>query len=147
MVRAVSSEEGWLDLDHIAGVCVTSESPEYPVESILLDDAAGWRAAVPGTQLITIILDAPRPIRRIQLHFSEPDLERTQEFVLQWASAVAGERKELLRQQWNFSPHGSIAETEDIRVDLNNVLVLELVLNPDIRNGAALGTLKQFRMR
>ena len=141
------SEEGWLTVEHIASVHVTSHKAQQPIESIFKDDAVSWSAEVPGTQLIRIVLDAPRSIRLVQLQFSEPRRERTQEFVLQWASTLEGERKVLLRQQWNFSPHGSTSETEDIRLDLDGVLILELLITPDIRHGSALATLQRFRMR
>jgi hypothetical protein len=142
-----SSEQGWLPVESVASVHVTSQLPEQPIESIFRDDADSWSAEVPGTQLIRIVLEAPRPIRRVQLQFSEPSVERTQEFVLQWASTLEGERNKLIRQQWNFSPHGSTLETEDIRLDLASVLVFELLITPDIRHGSALAKLQRFRMQ
>jgi hypothetical protein len=141
------TEQGWLAADHIESVFVTSQQAEYPIDSIFADDGAGWRAESPGTQVIRILFDSPRQIRRIQLEFSEDEVERTQEFVLYWAATEDGPRNELLRQQWNFSPHGSTSETEDIRVDLNGVLLLELVLTPDVGKGPAIGKLRRFRIK
>ena len=34
--------------------------------------------------------------------------------------------KEVVRQQWNFSPDGSTAESEDYAIDLKRVSILEL---------------------
>lgn len=144
---AAPSEQGWLTTDHIATLFVTSQQTKYPIDSIFADDGAGWRAESTGTQVIRIVFDAPQQIRRVRLEFSEDEVERTQEFVLYWAATEDGPRNEILRQQWNFSPHGSTSETEDIRVDLNGVLLLELVLTPDIRKGPAIGKLKRFRIR
>jgi outer membrane receptor protein involved in Fe transport len=41
-----------------------------------------------------------------------------------------GPEKEIVRQQWNFSPAGSTTEIEDYAVDLDGVSVLELAIQP-----------------
>jgi hypothetical protein len=70
-------------LEEIAKVEVTSEDPNFPIESALVERTGpGWRAAEPGKQIIRIVLDNPRPLHRIRLEFSEKDVERTQEFTL-----------------------------------------------------------------
>jgi hypothetical protein len=93
------------------------------------------------------VLDAPRPIRHVQLQFLEPDVQRTQEFVLRWAATEEGPRHEAVRQQWNFSPRGSTSEQEDIRLNLESVLLFELSITPDIGNSNAIATLQRFRMK
>ena len=45
--------------------------------------------------------------------------------------ARAGSCGEVVRQQWNFSPHGTTEEIEDYTVDLSGVTVLELRIDPD----------------
>ena len=80
------SEPEWLGLEQMAQVEVTSEDPNFAIESALASGKGpGWRAAEKGKQLIRIIFDKPRPLRRIRLEFSETEIERTQEFTLQWA--------------------------------------------------------------
>ncbi len=37
----------------------------------------------------------------------------------------------MVRQQWNFSPHGTTEELEDFTVDLSGVTALELRIDPD----------------
>jgi hypothetical protein len=61
-----------------------------------------------------------------------------QEFVLRWGTADGRPLREVVRQQWVFSPDGSMHETEDYRVDLRDVTVLELAISPDISGGDAL---------
>jgi hypothetical protein len=80
----------------------------------------GWRASEPGEQRVRIIFDRPTAIRRIQLHFAEAAVEPTQEFTLSWSN-VNGAAKEIVRQQWNFSPTGSTREVEDYHVTLEDV--------------------------
>jgi hypothetical protein len=139
-------EDEWLDLERAARVEVTSEAPDFPIESALIPSrGTGWRAAGPGTQTIRLVFDEPRRIRRVRLHFAESDATRTQEFVLRWMSE-GGSVREVVRQQWTFSPTGSTHETEDYRVDLSGVKILELSITPDISRGTACASLVEMRV-
>jgi hypothetical protein len=142
-----SRGEGWLDLDRLAVVEVTSEDKEYPVESALVPgETRGWRAADSGTQTIRLIFDQPQRLTRIALVFEETETERTQEFVLRWSGDGGRSFREIVRQQWNFSPPNSIREVEEYRVELSDVTVLELVIVPDISRGSARASLKSLRL-
>ena len=68
--NAPAWDEGWLDLDRVASVEVTSEDADYPIESALLaGEKRGWRATEPGSQTIRLIFDNPQRLRRIWLAF------------------------------------------------------------------------------
>ena len=138
-----SDEENWLDLERLVTVEVTSEDAAYQIESALqlgeLARDAGWRAAGPGKQRVRLLFDKPHRLRRIWLHVVEPHDERTQEFVLRWSSDAGRTFREVVRQQWHFSPSGATAEIEDYRVDLEQVTVLELEVTPDVSGGPAPG--------
>ena len=112
------SQEEWLDLEEIVTVEVTSEDPNFPIESALSRGKApaGGRPNRVNRSSASSWIN-PRPLRRIRLEFSETDVERTQEFALRW-SQTGGPFRELVRQQWNFSPQGSTSEVEDYRVQL-----------------------------
>ncbi len=140
-------DEGWLDLDRIAVVEVTSEQKEYPVESALvLRETRGCRAADSGAQTIRLVFDLPQRLRRIALVFEETETKRTQEFVLRWSGDGGRSFRDIVRQQWNFSPPESIRETENYRVDLSEVTVLELSIVPDISRGSPRASLKSLRL-
>jgi hypothetical protein len=140
-------DEGWLDLDREAVVEVTSEEKEYPVEAALVaGETRGWRAAVSGAQTIRLIFDKPQRLTRISLAFEEAETERTQEFVLRWSGDGGRSFREIVRQQWNFSPPNSIREVEEYRVDLSDVTVFELIIVPDISRGSARASLKSLRL-
>ena len=142
-----AADHGWLDLEHFATVEVTSEHPSFPVElALTLREGSGWRAAQHGQQQIRIIFDDPVSLQRIQLRFYEAEFERTQEFALRWLSASGGPTREIVRQQWNFSPNGSTAEIEDYPVDLHGVAVLELTIQPDVSGREAIATLASWRL-
>jgi uncharacterized protein (DUF736 family) len=140
------SDERWIDLAQIATVEVTSEDPNFPVESVFADAGSGWRASQKGEQQIRLIFDQPQSVHRIQLQFSEPERERMQEFTVRWSSSEGGRPKEIVRQQWNFSPAGSTTEVEDYEVDLNGVSELELVITPDLTHHEASATLAAWRV-
>jgi hypothetical protein len=137
----------WLDLDGLARVEITSEEAGHPVEAALIPGRGpGWRAAGPGAQTIRLRFDQPRRVRRVWLRFAEPAVARTQEFVLRWATADGQPAREVVRQQWTFAPGGSTHETEDYRVDLWEVAVLELAITPDVAGGAARAALAELRV-
>jgi hypothetical protein len=76
----------------------------------------------------------------------EREFERTQEFIIRWSAAAGGLTKEIVRQQWNFSPAGSTSEVEDFDVSLESVSVLELVIKPDLTGKETPATLAFWRV-
>ena len=144
---APALNEGWLDLDRAAVVEVTSEDKEHPGESVLVSgEMRGWRAADSGSQTIRLIFDEPQRLARISLVFEETETERTQEFVLRWSGDGGRSFREIVRQQWNFSPPNATREVEEFQVALSAVTVLELVIVPDISRGAARASLTSLRL-
>jgi hypothetical protein len=139
--------EGWLDVERAAVVEFTSEDEACPVEAAFVSgDSRGWRAATPGSQTIRLVFDQPQRLRCISLVFEENEISRTQEFVLRWSPDGGSSVKEIVRQQWNFSPPESIREVEEYHVDLSSVTVLELIINPNIDGGATHASLKSLRL-
>ena len=137
----------WLDLGQLATVEVTSEDPDFPIESVFsAEGGPGWRASQKGEQQIRLIFDQALALHRIQLHFVEPTRDRLQEFTVRWSAAEGGQPKEIVRQQWNFSPAGSTSEIEDYEVNLDGVSSLELEIKPDLTHNNALATLAAWRV-
>ena len=143
---AIGEEHGWLNLDEAAVVEVTSEAADYPVEEALVGDGRGWRAEVPGPQTIRLLFDRPQSIRFIRLVFREESLARTQEFVLRWLPLGTEEWKELVRQQWNFSPPQTAEEREEYNFELPSAAALELTVTPDISLGQARASLQRLQI-
>ncbi len=140
-------DQGWLNLEDIAEVEITSEDAAHPIESALLPGpASAWRAAGPGKQTIRLLFSHPQPLRRIMLEFVEASIERTQEYVLRWSADGGQSFREIVRQQWNFSPNGATFETEVHHVELPAVTALELSIIPDISGGNAIASLAQLRL-
>ncbi len=139
----------WKDLEAIAQVEITSEDAQFPIEHALGKAATtGWRAAETGPQVIRLAFDEPQTIRRIHLHFVEQAAERSQEFAVY--AGWEGEMREVVRQQWSFSPHGSTEEIEDYVVELDGVRTLELRIDPDRshdpKSSRAFASLQEMRV-
>ena len=142
-----SCGEGWLDIERAALVEITSEEPDYPIESAFASgQTRGWRAATTGRQTIRLIFDQPRRLKRILLVFEENETARTQEFVLRWSANGGNSFQEIVRQQWNFSPPDTRQEVEEYQVELSKVTVLELMIVPNVSSGAARASLKSLRL-
>ena len=137
----------FLDLEHLAQIEFTSECPEYPVESALLLTAdTGWQAASSGEQIIRVVFDQPRTIEHIVLVFEEFQQSRTQEFVLYWLIDKENSYREILRQQYHFSPPNTTQEIEHYEVRLEQLKALELKIIPDMGGGNACAKLKKLRL-
>ena len=120
----------WRDLERIARVEISSEDDRFPIEHALgKKETTGWRAAGTGPQLIRLHFDEPLNIKRLRLHFVDGATERSQEFAV--FAGAGSELKEIVRQQWAFSPYGSTEEIEDYPVDLKGVTTFELRIDPD----------------
>jgi hypothetical protein len=145
--EVAAAEPVWLDLERLAQVEITSEDVDYPIEAALIaGTGSGWRAAQPGEQTIRLLFDEPLRLQRIHLVFHEDEQERTQEFVLRWSADGGQSYREVVRQQYNFSPPEAAREVEDYDVDLDGVTALELKIVPDISGGSARAWLAQLRL-
>lgn len=143
--KSLSGNEKKLDLAQLAQVEVSSEDADYHIENALtFRGQSGWRAATAGRQTIRLLFGEPQRINTIHLRFREEQLARTQEFVLRWSQGNAHPFREIVRQQYNFSPASSTEEEENYTVHLDGVKVVELVLVPDIDGGNARASLSSL---
>ena len=137
----------WLDLRDLATVEITSEDVDHPIESALIPDRGpGWQAAQPGKQTIRLVFDEPININRILLRFEEQEHRRKQEFVLRWLLSESQAPREIVRQQYTFSPPETNQEIENYGVKLSRVMALELEIVPDIGDGGAYASLAEMRL-
>lgn len=141
------SDGVWLDLERTAEVEVTSEAPSHPVEAALIPGQPdGWHADRPGPQSLRLIFPASPTLTRVRLVFEEHQHTRTQQFVLRVAGSPQGPWREVVRQQFNFSPSGSVREEETYHLDGSPVAALELVINPDMAGGQACASVQELRV-
>jgi hypothetical protein len=142
-----SANHNWLNLEDLGQVEVTSEDPEHPVEAaLILGTGSGWRAAQADSQTIRLLFDEPQQLKHIHLVFDEGEQERTQEFVLLWSSNNGQSYREIVRQQFTFSPPTTTREVEGYNVNLEGVTALELRVVPHLSGGRAVASLTQLRL-
>lgn len=145
--EAASPDMEWLDLEALAEVEITSEDPAHPIEHALLPGhEKGWVASSPGEQTIRILFAHPQRLKRIWLNFVEDRNERTQEYVLRWSQDGGKSFRDIVRQQWTFSPHGATTEVETHEVDLAAVTALGLTIIPDISRKPVNASLQALRV-
>jgi hypothetical protein len=141
-----AGHEGWLDLENLAQVEISSEEAAHPIESALTGRGDGWRAARSGEQVVRLLFDEPRPVRTIELQFDELNTPRTQEFLLRWSPDGGHTYRDIVRQQYTFSPPGTTSEAERFTVSLSGVTAIELRIIPDINHGPAGASLSRLRV-
>lgn len=144
-----SFDDKYLDLEQLAQVEFTSESMDHPIESALLlnaDSNSGWKAESTGEQTIRIVFDDPCTVEHIVILIEEHERSRTQEFVILWLMDSETVYREIVRQQFHFSPPDTTNQIEHYEVGLTRLKALELRIIPDICGGEACATLKQLRL-
>jgi hypothetical protein len=142
---------GEIDVAAVATVLVTSEDPGHAVDHAF-DNRRGpggsrWVAEEPGEQTVILAFDAPQTIRRVILEVEEHEVARTQE--VQLAVSVDGgpTYRELVRQEFNFSPPGTTFEREDWAVAAEGVTHLRLWIKPDKGGKPCRGTITSLVLR
>jgi hypothetical protein len=145
--KSSPADQPWLDLELLAQVEVSSEQAQHPIEAALVPSASsGWRAAAPGQQIVRLMFDEPQNLRLIHLVFDEHEQERLQEYTLRWSSGDGQPYREIVRQQYTFSPPTTTTEVEDYKVNLDSCAELELNIVPDLRGSPAHASIAEFRL-
>jgi len=124
-----------LDVPAIATVIVTSEEPTHPIE-LIFDGKRGpgasrWRAAKPGQQGLILDFDKPQALRQLVLDIEEPEVSRTQILWVSVSSDGGRNYRELIRQEYNFSPPGTTYECETWTIDAPHTTHLAITIVPD----------------
>ncbi len=129
----------------LATVQASSEAVGHPI-SLVFGEAYGpgafhWRAAERGDQTVTVAFYQPAMIDRVIMDIEECDETRTQEVQLASSKDGGVTYRELVRQEFNFSPDGTTWEHEDWAVRQDQVTHLRLVIKPDKRRTDVFATL------
>jgi hypothetical protein len=142
---------GEIEVAALATVLVTSESPDHPVDHAF-DGRRGpggsrWIAGEAGEQELILAFDAPQTIRQVGLEIEEPEIARTQELHLSTSCDGGQTYRELLRQEYNFSPPGTAFEPEQWAVSAQGVTHLRLAIKPDKGGKPCRATLTSLTLR
>jgi hypothetical protein len=138
------------DVATLATVLVSSEDPQHPIDHVF-DHRRGpggsrWIAGSPGVQTVILAFDTPQTIRRLVLEIEEPDASRTQELQVSVSHDGGRAYRELLRQEYNFSPPSTTFEREEWALRAEAVSHLRLMIKPDKGGGPCRATLTSLAL-
>jgi hypothetical protein len=139
-----------IDIAGCASVAYSSEDPAHPVEH-LFDGHSGpgatrWMSARPDTvEHIVLEFDQPQTIARLVYEVEEATRERTQEIRVEVSEDGGQTYRQILVQEYTFSPRGATYQREDQRFDLHGVTHLRLTIVPN-KNGSGTATLTALRL-
>jgi F5/8 type C domain len=132
------------DIAAVATVLVSSEDPRHPIDYAFDGQrgpgASRWIAAQSGEQTLILAFDTPQTIRKILVEVEEPEISRTQEMAVS-ISQDGQTYRELLRQEYNFSPPGTTLEHEEWSIKADAITHLQLRIKPDKGGKAGRATL------
>jgi hypothetical protein len=133
--RASASLDGEISVADVATVQVTAEQADHPIDNAF-DHNRGpggsrWIAAGPGKQTLILLFDSPQTIRQIGVEIEELDVSRTQELSVSVSSNGGQTYRELVRQEFTFSPPGTSFERELWSIVAEGVTHLRLEIMPD----------------
>lgn len=127
--------ENEISVADVATVQVTSEEADHPIDNAF-DHNRGpggsrWIAAEPGEQTLILLFDRPQTIRKIGLEVEDLAVSRTQELSVSVSSDGGRTYRELVRQEFNFSPPGTTFERELWSTAVTAVTHLRVEIKPD----------------
>jgi hypothetical protein len=133
--REAASLEGEITIADVATVQVTSEEVDHPIDNAF-DHNRGpggtrWIADENGEQTVLLLFDSPQTIRTIGVEVEELAVSRTQELSVSVSSDGGRTYRELVRQEFTFSPPGTSFERECWSTSEGAVTHLRLEIKPD----------------
>jgi hypothetical protein len=139
-----------IDIVGCATVSYSSEDPAYPVDD-LFDGQSGpgatrWMGARADTiERIVLEFDRPQTISRLVYEAEEPARERTQQVRIEVSEDGGRSYRQILVQEYNFSPGGATYQREELRFNLHGVTHLSLTIVPN-KSGSGTATLTALRL-
>jgi hypothetical protein len=94
---------------------------------------------------VVVEFDQPQTISRLVYEVEEAMRERTQEVRVEVSEDEARTYRQILVQEYNFSPQGATYQREEQRLDLHRVTHLRLIIVPN-KNGSGTATLTALRL-
>ncbi len=147
-MSASSADE--IDIASCGTIAYSSEDSAHPVEHLLdrRDGPGGsrWVSARPDvTEQILIEFDRPQVISRLLYDVEELGRERTQEIRVEVSEDEGRTYRQILVQEYTFSPGGATYQHEEQRFSPVRVSHLRLTIVPN-KNGSGPATLTTLRL-
>jgi len=139
-----------IDIVGCATIAFSSESPAHPIEH-LFDGHSGpgatrWISARPDTvERVIVEFDEPHSISHLVYEVEESVRERTQEVRVEVSENGDRTYRQILVQEYNFSPSGATYQREELRLNLLRVSRLRVTVFPN-KNGSGTATITTLRL-
>jgi hypothetical protein len=141
---------GEIDIAKHAMLGYSSEDPHHPLDH-LIDGRCGrggtrWASARPNaTELIVLEFDRPQRISHLVYEVEECRQARTQEVRVEVSADGGRTYRQVLAQDYTFSPQGATFQHEDLRLDLAALTHLSLTIVPN-KDGSGIASLTSLRL-
>ena len=141
---------GEIDIASHATLVYSSEDPDHPLEHLIDGDcgrgATRWASARPNTtERIVLEFDRPQQISCLVYEVEECRQERTQEVRVEVSSDHGRTYRQVLVQEYTFSPQGAIFQHEELRLELPAITHLSLTIVPN-KSGSGIASLTALRL-
>jgi hypothetical protein len=97
--------------------------------------------------MLILAFDAPQTIHKVRVEIDEPDVNRTQEMDVSVSTDGGQTHRQLLRQEYTFSPPGTSREYEEWTFNAGGVTHLQLRIKPDKGDKACRATLTTLALQ
>jgi hypothetical protein len=138
---------GEIDIASQATLTYSSEDSDHPLEHLIDGQrATRWASARPNeTERVVLEFDHAQRISRLVYEVEECWQERTQEVRVEVSSDHGRTYRQVLAQDYTFSPQGATFQREDFRLDLTAITHLSLTIVPN-KGGSGVATLTSLRL-
>jgi hypothetical protein len=142
--------QGEIDIASRATLAYSSEDPNHPLEH-LIDGHCGrgatrWASGrSDATERILLEFDQAERISRLVYEVEECLQPRTQQVRVEVSSDHGRAFRQILAQDYTFSPQGATFQHEDLRLDLPPITHLSLTIVPN-KDGSGVATLTSLRL-
>lgn len=146
-IAARADSAGEIDLARCSVLAYSSEDSKHPIENLIDGrEDTFWASARPNTtERIVVEFDRPQSISCMIYDAQERSVERTQELRVETSSDGGNRYRQILVQEYTFSPSGATCQHEEHWLNLPPITHLRLTVVPDKR-GAGVASLSSLRL-
>jgi F5/8 type C domain-containing protein len=149
-VSGCAGGRGRIDIAGLASFRFSSEHPDHPLDH-LIDGCCGrggtrWAGAqADTTECIELEFEPAQEISRLIYEVEEPGVERTQQVRVEVSTDQGRIYRQVLAQDYNFSPYGATFQREEIDLDLRPITHVKLTIVPN-KGGSGVATLTSLQL-
>jgi len=149
-VSGFAGGRGQIDVAGLASFRFSSEDPDHPLEH-LIDGSYGrggtrWAGAQANTtECIELEFEPAQEISHLIYEVEEFLVERTQQVRVEVSTDGGRIYRQVLAQDYNFSPRGATFQREEVALELRPITHLKLTIVPN-KDGSGVATLTSLQL-